>query len=309
MSIFSSPLLGHTPMSQFIKPMLLSGRKFNQSVSGFYDGWVYERKYDGVRCVIIKHRDRLELYTRNGRNITDNFPDLVEEFKKQKRDFVLDGEIVSDSLNTVISRIHPRLREIKPNKSVSIMLFDIMNLDGCSLINEPLVMRKLALKNIIQFNSKIRFVRDVQDEVDEIFGKACQKNWEGIVAKRVDGVYESKRTKNVIKIVNYSSRLFPILGFLPRKIENDMISSIIVGDSGINPRYKATVRMSSSPEKNKALMSELSQFPSQDSYLVPTRRRKSIQWVKPKKWALVSYLSISEGDRLRCAKFETAISI
>src|SRR6478735_8528272 len=57
-------------------------------------GWIYELKYDGFRCMIRKYGDLVLLESRNGRDMTDRFPELVDELTPIRHDFIADGELV-----------------------------------------------------------------------------------------------------------------------------------------------------------------------------------------------------------------------
>lgn len=57
-------------------------------------GWIYELKYDGFRCLVFKRGDVVRLESRTGRDMSACFPELVDEIKPMRHDFVADAELV-----------------------------------------------------------------------------------------------------------------------------------------------------------------------------------------------------------------------
>jgi bifunctional non-homologous end joining protein LigD len=58
--------------------------------------WIYEEKFDGIRAIVIKNKDKVSIYSRNKNLLNAKFLSLIESFKKQKaKNFIMDGEIVA----------------------------------------------------------------------------------------------------------------------------------------------------------------------------------------------------------------------
>ena len=57
-------------------------------------GWLYELKYDGFRCLVSKNRKIVRLESRSGRDMSECFPELVDEIRPISQDFVADAELV-----------------------------------------------------------------------------------------------------------------------------------------------------------------------------------------------------------------------
>jgi bifunctional non-homologous end joining protein LigD len=57
-------------------------------------GWIFELKYDGFRCLALKHGDSGRLLSRNGNDMIDRFPEVAEALRGLPADVVLDGELV-----------------------------------------------------------------------------------------------------------------------------------------------------------------------------------------------------------------------
>jgi bifunctional non-homologous end joining protein LigD len=102
--------------------------------------WIYERKFDGERCLAFRKGKTVRLLSRNQKSQNDTYPELVEAVAAQKADdFVVDGEIVAFTKGvTSFSRLQGRMGISDPNKAratniaVYYYLFDILHLEGCN---------------------------------------------------------------------------------------------------------------------------------------------------------------------------------
>ena len=99
------------------------------------DGWLYEPKWDGFRCVVFRDGDDVELGSRNERPLTRYFPELLDPLREQLPErCVLDGEIVIPSagddgldFDALLQRIHPaesRVRRLAAETPAVIVFFD-----------------------------------------------------------------------------------------------------------------------------------------------------------------------------------------
>ena len=103
------------------------------------DGWLYEPKWDGFRCIVFRDGDDVELGSRNERPLTRYFPELIEPLKAQLPErCVVDGEIVVPStdgdgldFDALLQRIHPaesRVRRLAEETPASVVAFDLLAL-------------------------------------------------------------------------------------------------------------------------------------------------------------------------------------
>ena len=85
--------------------------------------WIYERKLDGERALIWRSPGNVRLMTRNRKNVTDNYPEIVTALTEQRGDFVADGEIVAfEGTLTSFSRLQQRMQIDDPEKAVQWMI-------------------------------------------------------------------------------------------------------------------------------------------------------------------------------------------
>ncbi len=116
------------------------------------DGWLYEPKWDGFRCIVFRDGDTIELASRNERPFTRYFPELLAPLLAElPQRCVVDGEIVvpaSDDrgldFDALLQRIHPaesRVRRLAAETPASFVAFDLLALGDRNLLTEPLSLR------------------------------------------------------------------------------------------------------------------------------------------------------------------------
>lgn len=192
-------------MAEFPKPfapMLLSElkRPFHKS------GWVYEEKYDGYRVVAYKDGSRVRLVSRNLKELTARFPEVVEAVAQLRAPtLILDGEVAVFDENLVSHLGYLRGsganegRVLTPHVFVA---FDCVFARGRDLMREPLRRRRVVLeKELARAEGPILVARRLAPDGLEAWEEVKAHGWEGLIAKDVDSVYEpGTRTKSWIKV-------------------------------------------------------------------------------------------------------------
>jgi DNA ligase-1 len=163
-----------------------------------------EDKYDGVRCQLHKVRDRVALYSRDLKDITATFHDVAEAALALDADVILDGEILAMRGENVLpfSELQKRLgrREhdlfLRDEVPLQFIAFDLLLLDGRSLLNEPLRLRRAALAQL-RLPSGIRLAHVTTaasvEEIETAFQAARGRRNEGLMAKDPESVYSPGR--------------------------------------------------------------------------------------------------------------------
>ena len=178
------------------------------------DGWQFEPKWDGFRCLAFKSKGNVDLRARSGKPLTRYFPEMVAALSSAEADdFVLDGELavpIGNTLNfaALQDRLHPaetRVRKLAATTPALLILFDCLftRMDG-SLLSAPLVKRRSALENLVAGRSRKHrmrltpFTRDAAEA--QRWLDVTHGSLDGVVAKRLDGAYDSgKRAMLKIK--------------------------------------------------------------------------------------------------------------
>ena len=175
------------------------------------DGWIFEPKWDGVRALATCSVDETMLMSRNQNDITATYPELGKLHERLVCfDAIVDGEIVAmhqgrPSFERLQSRInlqnpHEVARMVK-QIPVSFIAYDLLYLDGKSLIKKPLEERKELLDELVVVSDNVQVSPYVRGEGTTLYEAACAQNLEGIVAKRLGCPYRpGRRGKEWLKI-------------------------------------------------------------------------------------------------------------
>ena len=184
-----------------------------------------EHKYDGFRVVITKEGNEVKLFTRRLENVTKQFPDVVETVKKhvKAKDFILDSEVVGydpktkrykpfESISQRIKRKYDIDKLIK-KLPVEINAFDILYLNGKSLVNEPFKKRRELLEKIIKpehykIKPSVQLVTDSEVKAMQFYKEALKMGEEGIMIKNLNATYQpGRRVGHIVKMKPVSNDL------------------------------------------------------------------------------------------------------
>jgi DNA ligase D-like protein (predicted ligase) len=225
--------LGREPMPRWIEPMLatLTDERFSSP------DWIFERKLDGERCLVYRRKSRVRILSRNRQPLNDTFPELVDVLASQApRHYIVDGEIVAFSGNTTsFSRLQGRIGIKEPEAArasgikVYLYLFDLLYLDDCYTTALPLRTRKQLLRRRLQFANPLRLTvhRNAQGEV--LYREACDKGWEGLIAKRADSHYVQGRSRHWLKFKCVNQQELVIGGFTEPRGSRSGFGALLLG--------------------------------------------------------------------------------
>ncbi|MBD3155589.1 MAG: ATP-dependent DNA ligase [Candidatus Aenigmarchaeota archaeon] len=180
-----------------------------EQAMGKYEDVIIEYKYDGVRIEIHKNKDKVLLFTRRLEDVTDQFPDLVKLAKKgiKSNKCIVEGELIGIDPKTngsipfqQLSRRVQRKYDIeKMTKEIPIcmQLFDIVYLEGKSLLNKDYETRRKKLKETIKiikgkFQLSQSLIPKNIKEAREFYQKASMEQ-EGIMVKNLKAKYQPGR--------------------------------------------------------------------------------------------------------------------
>ncbi|SCZ10155.1 ATP-dependent DNA ligase [Alkaliphilus peptidifermentans] len=228
----------------FLPPMLLETAP-NPFSSPDY---IYEIKYDGIR-IELSNIDIPILYTRNGNNISKNFPELLQS---PLDDIVLDGEVVclnsngKESFDSVIKRFsmkkEEKIKQHSKQHPAMYFVFDILYYKGQDLRQKDLTERKRLLANTLENSEFIKKVNYIDEKGEKLFQEIIHRKHEGMIAKRKDSSYVGKRTSSWLKIINWIEVNAVISAF--RKKDNALVCLDDMGNMlgyvihGMNPHQK-----------------------------------------------------------------------
>jgi ATP-dependent DNA ligase len=203
------------------------------------EGWQFEPKWDGFRCLARRDRDEVTLTSKSGKPLRRYFPEVAEMLHGLKaRRFLLDGELIipaGDALSfeALQLRLHPaesRVRRLAKETPAELMAFDLLELDGKSLLDQPLSRRRSALE---RFHAKNKAAglhlspvsRDRKTALDWL--KRSGGALDGVIAKRLDLEYRSGE-RAMIKVKQRRTADCVVGGFRYAEAKHE-VGSLLLG--------------------------------------------------------------------------------
>jgi bifunctional non-homologous end joining protein LigD len=191
------------------------------------DGWWFEPKLDGIRCVAEMSTGQTILRSRTGRDVTDVYPELhmVHELVDQVN-AVIDGEIVAvdaegkNSFEVLQQRMNLRnereIKRVSKTMPVSLAVFDLLWLDGKDTTGLPLEQRRELLNLIVEEDERLQLMAHADGEGRAFTEQARRLGLEGVVAKRKGSRYQAgRRSPDWRKIKLTTTQDCVILGWTP----------------------------------------------------------------------------------------------
>ncbi len=276
-------------------------------------GWVFEPKFDGVRAIAEIDHENLIIWSRSGRMITDGYPELRS---LRGRQAVLDGEIVAfdehgrPSFERLQSRMHVRGRraaELSESIPVGYAVFDLLELNGVSLIRLPLEERTGRLA-ALDLPDRIIRVEQIPEEGEALFEAVAAAGIEGIVAKRLGSPYRpGVRSPDWRKIPHVRRVRAVVGGFTAGEGSRiDSFGALLVGMwDGPRLRWAGAVGTGFDAASQRAIRHALDQMQSEECpfHPDPALPREAV-WVEPVLVAEVEFKQWTAAGRLRAPAFK-----
>ena len=269
------------------------------------DGWVFEVKWDGYRAVASVTGGVVTLTSRRGLDLTREFPELAELGRLLAgHDAVVDGEVVllDDDGRSSFERLQNRAQH---RGEARYLAFDLLHLDGGSLLDQPYTERRRRLEDLIgDGTSRVQPSTQLGTDADEALAISAELGLEGVVAKRADSVYQpGRRAHTWVKIKHILTQQVVIIGWLPG--ENARARTfgalLMAVPRGGQLTYVGRVGSGFSDKDladTKLVLSEI-EVPSPPVADVPAIDAKNAHWVEPVLVGEVSYGVWTQAGRLR----------
>ena len=186
------------------KPVSMEARQVDELPHG--EGWQYEPKWDGFRCIARRNGKRVDLLGRSGKSLARYFPEIVAALAKlEPRRFVLDGELVIPtgatlSFEALQMRLHPaasRIRRLSGETPAVLIVFDMLQApDGTDFATHALRERRMALERFFATlgeETRLRLSPATEKRADASrwLARAGGGALDGVVAKRLDEPYRA----------------------------------------------------------------------------------------------------------------------
>jgi len=283
----------------------------------FDDGWVLERKLDGIRALAARDGDHLRLLSRGGKPLEAAFPELAEALAAQDcPDFTVDGEIVAlKDGATDFSRLQRRIGLTSPAQArssgvrVTYFVFDLLRLEGKDTTRLPLLERKALLHEALGFKAPLRYTthrratRDARPALEE----ACSRGWEGLIAKRADAPYVHRRSPDWLKLKCARGQEFVVGGFTEPQRSRVGFGALLLGyhrggrDDRL--RYAGKVGTGWDTRTLRALRSRLDELEQHGSPFYGEVRERGVHWVRPEFVAQIGFTEWTRDGMLRHPRY------
>jgi DNA ligase D-like protein (predicted ligase) len=275
--------------------------------------WVYERKLDGERCLAVCDSDGVRLLSRNRKDLGDTYPEVEEALAgAADRAMLLDGEVVAFSGGvTRFQRLQERMqvkdREEARQSPVAVYyyIFDLVHLEGYDLSGLPLRARKGLLRRALDYADPLRYTAHRNAEGERFLEEACEKGWEGIIAKRADSRYRHSRTRDWLKFKCVSRQELVIGGFTEPEGSRIGFGALLMGYyRGDDLCYAGKVGTGYDEDTLRRLHQRLQglerQSPPFDRGELPTQ---GVHWVSPQLVAEVGFTEWTRAGKLRHPRY------
>jgi DNA ligase-1 len=240
----------------FTEYVALANKYFDREDKVDFDNetWLWSRKLDGNRLILIKNKSGVRCFSRQGKEIK-TLDVLINIIGKVDGDFVLDGEvcIIDDEGNENFQEIMKVIT--KKNYTIEhpvMKVFDILSEDEFfgRKKSESFCMRYERRKVFFENNSTItdnfnlveQTKVESKDDLMKQFAKSREKGWEGLMIRK-DVPYECGRTNNLLKVKGFFDNEYEVVDYEMgnmrfveegRQVEKEVLSAIVIKHKGFN---------------------------------------------------------------------------
>lgn len=295
-------------LPDFIEPQLAT---LVDTVPGD-DDWVYEIKYDGYRILTRIDQGEVQIFTRNAKNWTAQFPSLTAALKALPVEQAwLDGEIIclDKDGKSDFAKLQDALSRQAEN-SIKYMLFDCMYVNGHDLRSLPMLERKKLLQTLLSGIEvgNLGYSDHIDGNGGTFHHRACELALEGVIAKRPQAAYHSQRTHDWLKIKCLQRQEFVVGGYTEGHGTRQGFGALLIGTyQNGNFHYNGRVGTGF----NASMLAELSVrlFPlerEKPPFVDPPKgaMAKGVHWVKPELVIEIEFHSWTPDGVLRHPAFK-----
>ncbi|MET3899962.1 bifunctional non-homologous end joining protein LigD [Devosia sp. UYZn731] len=270
--------------------------------------WVFEMKYDGYRCLAAVAGDQVTLYTRTGKDWSEQFKAIAPPLRKlTKGSALIDGELCAFDAKgrTDFATLKDHLSD---GGSLTYFAFDLLEQDGEDLTKLPLVERKARLEKLlgpIDKSSLVQYSAHVTGNGQKVFDAVAAEGHEGIIAKLANAPYRGERTKSWLKIKAAKRQEFIIAGWSPSEKKKTFASLLIGTLEDGKLVYRGRVGTGFTVDSAEALQAKLDARARKTSPFaeVPKLIARTAHWVAPELVAEIGFAEFTPDGVLRHPSF------
>ena len=278
--------------------------------------WVYEVKFDGYRALLIKNGERVEVRSRNDKDLSSTYPAVTAAARTlNARQATVDGELVAVDESGRPSFQALQHRSAHPKHAIVFYGFDLLHLDGRDLTAEPLETRREQLAGVLE-GSGILMSADLRGTAPQVIAAVQSLGLEGVVAKRKSSRYTpGERGSAWLKLKLDKQQEFVVGGY---RSSPAGVDALLVGYyEARRLHFAGKVRAGFTPHLRREIAAELSRFHngrcpfvdlpnSKTSHWgggVTAEQMNEMQWLRPALVAQIRFVEWTADGHLRHAAF------
>lgn len=274
-------------------------------------GWLFELKYDGYRMLVERRGGTVRLLSRNGKDLTASFPDIVEAVSSLPHDrFIIDGEVVVQDANGMprFQLLQKRARFNNSRESpkhaaelpATLYAFDLIAFDDFDVRPIPQIERKRLLRMMLpEVAGTVRYSEHVEERGVDFFAAAEAMGLEGMVAKKSDAPYRGGRSTDWMKVRAHRSGDFVIVGFKTSSQSRGFGSFHVAAHRDGVLMYAGSVGTGVTPAIIDDAWSHCSAHVIPAAACTGAPKTKTDTWVEPVLVCAVRYLEWTDAGSLR----------
>ncbi len=275
--------------------------------------WMHEIKFDGYRALVAAAGDRVQVWTRNGKDWSEKFGPLVEAFTAlDLPPCLIDGEIVAygkdgnpdfSSLQAVLKRGHGSQ---SAKDKLSFHAFDLLEANGEDLTGLSNIERKERLEALLAAaEPPIQVADHVLGAGEKLYRAMCDAGQEGIISKAIDAPYRSSRTKSWVKVKCTRRQEFVIIGWKKSSAKGRPFSSLLLAQhEGKELIYKGNVGTGFSQDTMADLAEKFARIERKTPPAEVDRvSSRGVTWLTPKLVAEIAFAEFTADGNVRHGSF------
>jgi bifunctional non-homologous end joining protein LigD len=310
---YHPPRLGRCPVvaPDLIKPMLAVA---GELPTARVDEWAAEMKWDGVRAVTYVTGPRVQVFSRNDRDVSVSYPEL-SVLARAGLDVVLDGEIVAldgggrPNFGLLQSRMHvadpAKARRLSEQTAVDYLLFDVLRVDGRDTLQLPYAKRRELLERLgLDECERIAVPPAFHGDPSDAMKASLDAGLEGVVCKKLDSVYQpGRRSAAWVKVKHQRMQEVVVIGWEPGEGRRaGEIGALLLGvNVGGQLSYAGQVGTGFTERALRELLAQLKPLAAKRAAVpdVPAEHARVANWVRPELVGEVVYGEWTRDNRLR----------
>src|SRR5690349_12615002 len=276
--------------------------------------WLHEVKWDGMRVLVETGPDRLRIWSRNELDVTVTFPELhgIAGGPLAGRDALLDGEVVAfldgvPTFGALADRMHVknvrRAAQLAESNPVTLLVFDVLRLDGEDLTGAPLSERRTTLEGLGLLDERWQ-VPAAYDDGPMLLEATAAQRLEGIVSKKRSSRYHpGRRSADWLKFPHRDVGSYVVGGWRHETDSTSRLGAVLVGEPTPDGLvYRGRVGSGIAGRTGQQLLEHLRPLTADASPFadeVPKVDAKGTVWVRPEVVVDIAALGMTPAKRLR----------